>query len=129
MARDLCRLMVLFAMRMAIALSQWTGIFGCGWSRSLRVSLKIIPSWQLRNNAPSLASAADITTNRKIKHSVWKAPLSLMGFSSTGKDSMKKWPHALLRVFSLLKYNALEWMFITMFDAQNHTIASWCVTK
>ncbi len=82
--------MVLFAIPMAVALSQWTGIFGRGWPRSLRVSLKIIPSWQFRNNAPSLASAANATTNRKIKHSVWKSPLSLMGFPSIGKDPMKK---------------------------------------
>jgi hypothetical protein len=91
--------------------------------------LKFIPSWQLRNNAPSLTLVANTTTNRKIEHSVWKAPLSLMGFPSIGKDPMKKWPHALLQAFGLLKYNASKWMFITMFDAQNHTVASCCIAK
>jgi hypothetical protein len=69
-AHDRCRLMVLFAILTAVALSQCTGIFGCGWPRSSRVALKIIPSWQLRNSAPSSASAADATTNRNIEHSV-----------------------------------------------------------
>jgi hypothetical protein len=47
-ARDRCRLMVLLAIPMAVALSQYTGIFGCGWPRSSRVALKIIPSWQFK---------------------------------------------------------------------------------
>ncbi len=129
MAQDLCHLLVVFAILTAVALSQWTGIFGCGWPRSLRLSLKIILSWQFSNNAPISALAANATTNRKIKHSVWKALLSLMGFPLIHKDTMKKWPHALLRAFALLKYNASKWMFITMFDAQTCTIASWCVVK
>jgi len=69
-ARDRCRLMVLFAIPTAVALSQCAGIFGCGWPRSSRVALKIILSWQLRNSAPSSASAADATTNLNIEHSV-----------------------------------------------------------
>jgi hypothetical protein len=69
-ARDRCRLMVLVAIPTAVALSQCTGIFGCGWPRSSRVVLKIIPSWQFRNSAPSSASTADATTNLHIKHSV-----------------------------------------------------------
>ncbi len=106
MAWDCCCLIVLFAMPTAVALLQWTGIFGCGWPRSLRVSLKIIPSWQVRNNAPSLTSAANASTNQKNEHSVWKAPINLMGFPSIGKDLMKKWPHAMLQAFGLLKYDA-----------------------
>jgi hypothetical protein len=125
LAQDRCRLMLLFAIPTAVALSQWTGIFGCGWPRSSRVSLKTTPSWQLRYNASSLASSANATTYHKIEHSVWKAPCSLMGFPSIGKDPMKKWLHALLRAIGSLEYNAAEWMFITMFDAQNCTIASW----
>ena len=91
--------MVLFVILTAVTLSQCTSILGCGWPRSSRVDLKIIPSWQLRKNAPNFASAADATTNRKIEHSVWKAPflLSVMGFPSTGQDPRKKWLHALLR--------------------------------
>jgi hypothetical protein len=52
-----------------------------------------------------------------------------MGFPLIGKDPMKKWPHALLQAFGLLKYDASEWMLITMFDARNCTIASWCIAK
>jgi hypothetical protein len=121
--------MVLFAIPTAVALLQGTGIFGCGWPRSSMVSLKIIPSWQYRNNAPCLALAADSTTNHKIEHSVWKTPLNLMDFPLIGKDPMKKWPHAVLRAFGLLKYDVSKWMFITMFDARYHTVSSWCITK
>ncbi len=95
----------------------------------LKVELKFIPSWQLRNNAPSLASMADATKNHEIEHSVWKAPLRLMDFPLIGKDPMKKWPHALLWAFGLLKYDVLEWMFITIFDAPNRTVVLWCIAK
>ncbi len=83
----------------------------------------------MRNNAPILALVADATTNHKIEHSLWKALLSLMGLLLIGKDPMKKWPHALLQAFGLLKYDAFEWIFITMFNAQNCTITSWCTAK
>ncbi len=122
-----CRLMVFVAIPTAVALSQCTGIFGCGWPRSSRVVLKIIPSWQFRNSAPSSASAADATTNCNIEYSVWKAPFNLMGSPFLGNEPMKKWPHALLRALGLLKYDASEWMFITMSDARNLTTAFGCV--
>jgi hypothetical protein len=98
-------------------------------AKILKGEFKIIPSWQLRNNATNLALAANATTNHKIKRSVWKTPLSLMGFPSIGKDPIKKRLHALLRAFGLLKYNASEWMFITMFDAQSCTVVLGCVAK
>ncbi len=97
--------MVLFAMPTAVALSQCTGIGGWGCPRSLRVALKIIPSWKFINNAPSSASAADATSHLKIEHNVWNVPFSLMGFPSLGTELMKKWPHAWLRAFSSLKYD------------------------
>jgi hypothetical protein len=62
--------MGLFMMLNAVGLSQCTGIFGWGCPRSSRVALKIIPSWQFINNAPSSASAADTTTIAKIEHNV-----------------------------------------------------------
>ena len=71
-ARDLCHLMVLFGIPTAVALSQCTGIFGCLWPRSSRVALKIIPSWQFRNSAPSSASAADSTKNLKISNKAYE---------------------------------------------------------
>ena len=54
--------------------------FCCIWLRSLKVSLKTILSWQLKNRAPSLASMADTTTNFKIEHRVWKAPFKWWAF-------------------------------------------------
>ena len=101
--------MVLFAIPMAVALSQCAGIFGCGWPRSSRVALKIILSWQLRNSAPSSASAADATTNLNIEHSIWKAPFNLMGSPSFGSVPMKKWPDALLCAFGSLRYDTSKW--------------------
>ena len=89
-AHDLWRLMVLFAMPTAVALSQCIGILGWGCPRSSRVVLNIIPSWQFINNAPSSASAANATTYIKIAHNVWKAPYSLIGLPSLGSDPMKK---------------------------------------
>ena len=56
-------------------------------------------------------------------------PLILIGFPTIGKDPMKKWPHALLHACGLLKYDTSEWMFITISDAQNRTIALGCVAK
>ena len=103
--------------------------FGCLSPRSLRVSLIIIPSWQYRKSAPSSASAADATTNRRIAHNVWNVPFSLMDFPLIGNAPMKKCPHPLLRAFSLLKYEASEWMFMTMSNAQNCTVAFGCVAK
>ncbi len=69
-ALERCRLMLLLAIPMAVALLQWTGVLGCGWPRSLSMSQKIIPSSQFKNNAPNSASAADATTKRRIEHSV-----------------------------------------------------------
>ena len=128
-ARDLWRLMVLFAMPTAVALSQCIGILGWGCSRFFRVVLNIIPSWQFINNALSSASAADATTHLKIEHNVWNAPFSLIGLQSLGTDPMKKWPHARLRAFGSLKYDASEWMFNTISDARNLTTASGCNAK
>jgi hypothetical protein len=88
--------------------SVW-GFFVCGWPRSSRVSLKIIPSCQFRNNAQSSASVADATMKRKIKHNVWKAPFNLMGLPPSGKDPMKKCPLALLRPLGSVRYKASEY--------------------
>jgi hypothetical protein len=52
-----------------------------------------------------------------------------MGSPSFGNELMKKWPHALLFASGLLKYDASEWMFITMPDTQNRTTAFGYVAK
>jgi hypothetical protein len=56
--RDLCRLMVLFAMPTVVALSKCTGVRGWGCLNSSRVSRNSIPFLQFRNRAPSFASSA-----------------------------------------------------------------------
>jgi hypothetical protein len=67
-----------------------------------------MPSWQLRNSAPSLASAVDATTNHKFEHKVWNRLFNLMGFPSLGKKPMKTWPQARLHAFGSVKYDASE---------------------
>jgi hypothetical protein len=54
------------------------------------MSRKIVACLQLRNNAPSLASAADATTNLKIAHNVKNSPFNLMGFVGSAFHPMKK---------------------------------------
>jgi hypothetical protein len=52
-----------------------------------------------------------------------------MGFPSIGNSPMKKCPHALLSALGLLKYEASEWMFMTMPNARNRTFAFGCDAK
>ncbi len=127
--RDRWRLIVLFAMPTVVALLQCTGVLSWGWPSSSRVSQKIIPSLQLRNRAPSSASAADATTKRSMVHSVKNGPFNLMGSPSFGSHPKKKWPHARLWAFVSERYDALECMFNTMSDAQNRTVTSGCVAR
>ncbi len=61
--RDHCRLTVLFAMPTAVAL-KCTGVLGCICPMSLRMLQKNMPIWQLWNNAPNSASAAEATMKR-----------------------------------------------------------------
>jgi hypothetical protein len=62
-------LTVLFAVPMAVALLQCTGVCGWGCPKSSRMLQKIMPVWQLWKSAPSSASTAEATTKRKIDKS------------------------------------------------------------
>ncbi len=84
---------------------------------------------QLRNNAPSSASAVNATTNLKIAHNVKNAPFNLMGFVGSTFHPMKKCPHALLWALASDKYDASEWIFSIISDALKCTVASECVAK
>ena len=119
-----CRFTVLFAMPTAVELSQCIGVGGWGCPISSSVSQKIVACLQLRNNAPSSASAADATTNRKIAHNVKNAPFNLMGFVGSAFHPMKKCPHALIWALASDKYDASEWIFNTISDAWKRTVAS-----
>ena len=100
-----------------VALSQCIGVFGCGCPISSRVSRKIIPSWQARKRAPSSASAAEATTNFRILHREKNAPFNFIGLLSMGREPMKKCPLARLRALGSLKYDASEWIFMTISEA------------
>jgi hypothetical protein len=112
-----------------VVLLQCTGVCGWGWPNSLRVSQKITSSLQLRNRAPSSASAADDTTKQSMLHSVKNDPFNLMGSPSFGSHPKKKWPHARLWAFFSDRYDASECMFNTMLDARNRTVAFGCVAR
>ena len=66
--QERCFLIVSFAIPYAVMLLQCMGVAGCRWPISCKVSRIILPSLQLRNNAPNSASAADTTTNLRIPH-------------------------------------------------------------
>ncbi len=106
-------LTVLFAMPTAVELLQFTGVGGCGWPISSRVSQNIVACLQYENNAPTSSSAADAMTNRNIAHKVQNAPLNLICCVGLGFHPMKKCPHALLCAFASDKYDASEWMLIS----------------
>jgi hypothetical protein len=90
---------------------------------------KIVACLQLRNNAPSSASAADATTNLKIVHNVKNAPFNLLGFVGSAFHLMKKFPHALLWALASDKYDASKWIFNTISDARKRRVASECIAK
>jgi len=108
----------------AVELSQCIGVGGWGCPISLSVSRKKFACLQLRNNAPSSASAADATTNRIIAHNEKNSPFNLMGFVGSAFHPMKKCPHALLWALASDKYDVSEWIFNIMSDAWKRTVAS-----
>ena len=96
MLRDRCLLTVLIVMPAAVALLKCMGEGGCGWPRSLSVSLMLFASFAFKNIAPNSGSAADAATNLRIVHSVRIVPFSRMGPLSSGSQPRKKWPAAKL---------------------------------
>ena len=87
---NLCLFTVLFAMPVAVALSQWIGVGGCEYPSYRNVSLMILDYFLFRNSAPSSASASDATINLSIWHSVNITPLRCMGCLSCGLRPRKK---------------------------------------
>jgi hypothetical protein len=115
--QDLCCLTVLFAMPTAVELLQCTGVGGRGWPISSSVSQNIVPCLQFRKRAPSLASAAEATTNRNMAHRVKKAPFNSMGLVGSALQPMKKCLQALLWAFTSERYDMSKWMLRIMSDA------------
>ncbi len=81
---DLWRLTIMFAMPKTVALSQCTGVLGCGCPRSAKVCWKIIAIWQLWNNAP-ISNRGDITV---LTDSNWSQELILLVV--TRKQNLKE---------------------------------------
>ena len=76
------------------------------------------------NNSTSSASAADAVTNFRIVHRVKIAPFSLVTSPSFDIHQRKKWPHSLLLPFLTKRWDASEWMFRIILDAQKFIVAS-----
>ena len=107
-----------------VELSQCIGVGGWGCPISSSMSQKNVACLQLRNNAPSSASAADAPTNCKIAHNVKNALFNLMGFVGSAFHPMKKCLHALLWALASDNYDASEWIFNTMSDTWKRMVAS-----
>ena len=94
MDRERCLLIVSFAITVAVVFSQCMGVAGCGWPISCKVIRIILPSLQLRNKAPKPASAADAdaTTNLRITHMIYSAPLITIGLVGSDLLPRKNFP-------------------------------------
>jgi hypothetical protein len=95
-------------MPITVELLQLTGVGGCGWPISSRVSQNCVAYLHFKNNTPSSASAVDATTNRNIAHKGKNAPFNLIGCVGLSFHPMMKCLHAQLCAFASDKYNASE---------------------
>ena len=108
---------MLFAIPLAVLLSQCMGVAGCLWPSSDRMRRMILPSRALRNRAPSPAYAADVTTIFSIPQLTKMAPLIKIGCPALGMSPRKKYPPMRLRARDSERYDASEWMLSIIADA------------
>jgi hypothetical protein len=80
---------VLFAMPLAVELSNALVLEVGDGPFFSSASQKIVTCLQLRKNEPSSASAAKATMKRNIAHKVKNAPFNLMGFVGSARQPMK----------------------------------------
>ena len=104
-------------MPVAVALSQWIGVGGCGCPSSRNVSLMILDYFLFKNNAPSYTSAANSAKILSIWHSVNIAPFKWMGCLSCGLYTRKKFLDSQIFAYLSDKYDASDWMIRIMSDA------------
>ena len=83
----------------------------------------ICASWVLMKSAPNSASVADAATSFSMVHVMAMLPLSLIFSLLRGMLPRKKYPLALLMYGDAVRYDAYEWMLITISDALNWIIA------
>ena len=93
---------------MHVLLSTCTGVGGCEWPISAKVSRIMRTSCALRKRAPSSASAADAATNFKIAHVTATLPLSLIGFPFVSMLPRKKYLPARGLPRVAVRYDASE---------------------
>ncbi len=108
----------------AVVLSVCIGVGGCLCPRNSKTCLVGTASWQLMNNAPTSASAAEDSTALIVCEMVITAPLLSGGLALL---DMKKCPPALLRALLSDRYDASLCAANTMSLVLYVTIASGCV--
>ena len=64
-------------MPVALELSIWIGVAGCGWTILESVVMSVTPSFELWESPPASASVADNITLRMILLTVFIAPLGV----------------------------------------------------
>ena len=101
-AFDFSCLTFTFAMTVALELSVWIGVAGCGWPILVSVILSVTPSFALWKSHPDSASVVDDITLRMILLTVCIAPLGVgvaMGglVGSAAQEVIVKRPPTLLR--------------------------------
>ena len=104
-------------MPVAVALSQWIGVGGCGCPSSRNVSLMILDYFLFKNNALNYTSAANSEKFLSIWHSVHIYSFRWMGYLSCGFHPMKKCLDSRICAYLSDKYDASDWMLSIMLDA------------
>ena len=79
-------------------------------------------SWLLMKSAPNYTSAADAATSFGMVHVMAMLTLSLIFSPLRGMLPRKKYPSALLLPQDAVRYDAYEFMLITILDALNWII-------
>ena len=96
MARDRCCFTVPFDVPVAVALSQWIGVGGCGWPISCKMTCIFFASCAFGNGALSYASAADAAVSFNEVHKEQIAPFNFIACPFFGAELMKLCPPAVL---------------------------------
>ena len=92
----------------AVRLSQCIGVGGWQCPNTSRMVRSILPSFVLRNKAPSFASAAEASTKLRILLWTYIDPLSDIGLYLLGTDPRNKCPSVLLLARTSDSYDASE---------------------
>lgn len=77
-------------MPMAVVLSTWMDVAGCGWPDSCDARPSIFTSCALRNSAPNYVSTANAATSFNVEHVMCTLSFSRSGSLFLGRLPRKK---------------------------------------